>query len=198
MQRLLTRLNAPYPFSSRFRESISTILFVSAFVVLWYVLAGSEEATVGARIGYAFLYGLATLLTASLNVLLQSRLVSPAWEQNWKVKYELLFYAWQFLSIAVVIYLLAMLLHASGFRFAELLMSVASTVLIGGIPLSIHVLREQNKLLRQHLEEASQMSRFAERPTADLATPNAERQQTITIANQEIQLADILYVESDK
>ncbi|MEM7658093.1 MAG: LytTR family DNA-binding domain-containing protein [Bacteroidota bacterium] len=204
-QSLGRRLQLAFPYSSTLRESLPTIGFISGFVLLWFALFGEVEGGWEQQIGYACLFGGATFLVAVANILLVQGLVSPQLEQQWKVKHEISVYLWQFFSIALVIYVLTVWFMELPFTAWTLFNSLFSTVLIGAIPVSIHVLRQQNKWLKQHLTEAAQITPSSSPPTTPPVSDPQEgsplpssRKMTLILGEQEVAPSDILFAESDK
>jgi hypothetical protein len=192
----LHKLNQPYPYANRIGDSLKNILLISIFVFAFVFIFRSTEMTengpTGQRLLYAFYFGALTLAVACFNLWILSWFSTNRMEQDWKVKHEIALYLLQFGTIAIAIFLLSDYLMGGRLGVSEFFWSILSALVVGGIPVVFLVISEQNKLLKKHLAEASQIN--AGEPFSKRETEEA----LLQINEVSIPLADILYAESDR
>ena len=163
----LKKLNNLYPFTSDVRKSIITILFI-AFIVFLLVLffrsdSYTENGSWSERLLISSYFGIVTFSIPTITTLIIQKVITPERELKWIVKYEILLYLFHFMTIALGNFLLSNLLFQQDFSLFNLGQAISSTVLIGSIPVSIHVLNEQKKLLKKNLSEAELINQQQEK-----------------------------------
>lgn len=192
----IEKLHQAYPYTSRYRDSLKTLLIISGFVFLFVfhfrTVQPSPDTSWLRQLGYAFCHGIATFFIASLNLVILRLFVSLQAEQSWKVKHEIGLYLVHFLTIAIASHFLTDWIMERPFTFGLFGVSVGSTLFIGGIPVAFLVIAKQNKLLKKHLQEAAQLNEQEPMPSS----PPSEA--LIQFNGLEVPMTEILYAESDR
>ncbi|MBN2890239.1 MAG: LytTR family transcriptional regulator DNA-binding domain-containing protein [Bacteroidales bacterium] len=194
----MSKLNNPYPCNLSIKDNIKTISFIGLFVFLFVLLFRADQLTNGAgwfeKIKISFFYGSIAFFVPLINVIVITIFISPKKEQNWTVFKEILVYLLHFATISLANYFLSSYLTGSEKTFSNFLQSVIITTAIGAIPVSIFVISNQNKLLKQHLQEAKEIT-----DNQLNRQQKAEKKEQLKInENEFISVSDILFVESDK
>lgn len=191
-------LNSLYPFESDFKESLKVIFFIGLAIFFLVLFFRSETYTNDGpwsqRVFISSYFGLVSFLIPIINTLIFQRIVTPEKEQKWKVKNEITLYMIHFLGISLGNFLLANLVFAKDFSFLNLGHAIFSTLVIGSIPVSFHVLNEQKKLLKKHLAEAKKLNEQQHNSQAD--PENDEK--IIEVGSIRFTERELLYIESNK
>ena len=194
----LEKLNNLYPFTSDFKKSILTILFISIVVFVLVLFFRSEIYTDNGpwsqRILISSYFGLVTFVFPSITTLIVQNVITPEREIKWTVKNEILLYLFHFITISMGNFLLSHLVFENDFSLLNLGQALFSTIFIGSIPVSIHVMNEQKKLLKKHLSEAELINDQQDRK--DNSSPDSNL--SIEIGSLKILERDLLYIESNK
>lgn len=196
INKLKKQFNQPYSYSRNFRAAMSTILFISGFVFLFVMIFRSSDL-IGAntffkKALYSSYYGIITFAVASLNFIILNRIVNHKKEQNWKVKNEFMIYALQFFTISIAVYFLNVLMRGNELVIIDFLSTVLITVVVGSIPVSLHLINEEKKLLKQNLAEAQRI---------DLPEKSLNQKPdsfAIKINSNDLTVSSLVYIESDR
>ncbi len=166
------------------------MLFVLVFRSDYYTQNGGLVK----RILVSTWFGLATFAGASLNTLVLKLILPQEKENKWKVRHEIMLYAFHFFTIAVFNFLLAsfVLRFIESFSFWSFLSVVSSTLLVGIIPVSIHVLQLQKKLYKANYDLATELNQSLHKEESN------DQQNRITIKDEEVIIEEIVFVESKK
>lgn len=195
---LFKNLNSPYPFGSDFKESLKVIFFIGIVVFLLVLFFRSETYTnngpISQRLLISSYFGIISLIIPIINTLIFHWIITPEKEQKWKVKNEIILYMLHFLGISLANFLLANLVFEKSFSLLNLGQSVFSTLLIGSIPVSIHVLQSQKKLLKKHLADAKKLNTQHHSHQAN----SKKEKDIIEVGSMTFKGDDLLYIESNK
>jgi DNA-binding LytR/AlgR family response regulator len=163
---ILSWLKKPYPFANDIRHILAGNLIIGAFIALFLIVFQPfninlwiTDNKIIKLIGFGFVSFLApTLFALLLRVLLSDKMR----EQNWSIGSELI-------SIMIVLMLVALgnlayswMLGITAFSLSEYASALIITCIIGVFPVSIHVARKHNRLMKLHLEQALQLSKELE------------------------------------
>jgi len=142
----------------------------------------------------SFWFGFATFAGACLNTAILAFILPKKLENNWSVRHEIMLYALHFFTISVFNYLLAayLLRFTESFSVWPFLSVVSSTLLVGLIPVSIHVLQQQKKLYQNNYELAAQLNQKL------LEGDSKEKNDPLDLNNNKISVDELVYVESRK
>lgn len=188
----------PFPFTGRFSDSVKTFAWISCFILLFVLIFRADYYSQGGgifeRVLIAFCFGVATFVGASLNTLLLKVFFPPNQESSWTVKHEIKLYALHFFTIAVFNYLLAayFLRLIENFSFSAFLGVISSTLLVGLIPVVIHVLQQQKKHFKESYEKAAELNLNLKKPASKA------RADLIDLNNHKVIVDDLVYAESRK
>jgi len=195
---ILNRLNKAFPYGGNFSTSFKTFLFISGFITIFIFLFRSNQkfpdASTSYRLVVSLLYGIATFAGASFNTLILYLTISNKAQDNWKVWKHILLYLLHFFTITILLFFLNAFLAEglSDLTFLAVVKSFSTTVLIGVIPVSIHVLYEQQKLYKNYYRQALEIEENRKKKEV------VEEDISITIGENTLLASDILFLESDK
>ena len=166
------------------------MLFVLVFRSDYYTQNGGLVD----RILVSTWFGVATFTGASLNTLVLKLILPQEKESKWKVRHEIMLYAFHFFTIAIFNFLLAsfVLRFIESFSFWSFLNVISSTLLVGTIPVSIHVLQQQKKLYKANYDLATELNQSLHKEESN------EKQNRITLKDEEVIIEEIVFVESKK
>lgn len=194
----LTKLNKPYPYTGNFKASVKTFVLISGFIFFFVFLFRSDQLTQNAsyshRLLVSFYFGLITFLGASFNTLILRFFISTKEELKWKVWNEILLYGIHFFTISISVFFLTSIVTHTPLEFSvwSFIKSVSSTIIIGLIPVTIHVLNEQKTKFKKYYELASKLNpEIVQRKIA-------QTENTLTLNSKSYPVSDILFAESNK
>ena len=192
------RLNNSYPYTSELKDSLKTIFFIGLFVFLFVLIFRSDSLITNGsfsnKLLISFYYGLIAFFLPLLNTIIVNIFMNKKRGTDWKVKHEIGIYLLHFASISAANYILSTYLLNNEVNLFGFIQSVIITVLIGLIPVSFHILNMQKKLLKRHVEEASNINKR----NKFISNHESLLSQSIEINSIHIDLKNLLYIESDK
>jgi hypothetical protein len=193
---LLQKLNSPYPFTARFPEALKTIIFISSFIVLFVFLFRSHQFGIEHsgwnRLLISSHYGIITFVVAAINTFIFHSIITTKRESEWKVWYEILLYLIQFFTISIAIFFLSIYTTHKTLTILDFFRSVIQTTLIGAIPVSLHVLYQQNKLYKENFNIALVIDNSIH------LNEDKTRKEVIELDGSAYPISDILFAESNK
>ncbi len=193
---LLQKLNSPYPCSSRFPAALKTIMFISVFIVLLVFLFRSHQFGIDhnwwSKLLISSYYGIVTFAVATVNVFIFLSLVTTKRESQWKVWNEILLYLIQFATISIAIFFLSKYTLHTNPSILDFFKSVIQTTLIGAIPVSLHVLYQQNKLYKENFNIALGIDEKVH------LFDNKTTKEVIELDGLAYPISEILFAESNK
>ncbi len=195
---MINRLRALYPYNSTVRKSWKAIAFISGFIFFFVFFFRTTQIDpdpgVPKRLLLSFLYGLVTFSVAIINTLIFSLVISQKERDRWQVWKEMVLYLIHLVTIAFVNHLLSSITVDNSITAFNFIKAVISTTVIGAIPISLHILNEQRKLLKTNLEEAQKVNQSMNWPEHQELKENVE----ITVEGITMDLNQVLYIESNK
>ncbi len=189
------QLNKPYPFTSDLKRSAKTIMVigVSVFALMFIFRSNiTNNEGVWVRLLASSYFGFFAIIIPFINTLIIQKLVPANKETNWTVKNEITIYLLHFITIGN--YILLINISEELFSFFNFIETVFLTTIIGGIPVTIHILNEQKKLLKKHVDEAHNIN------TRNNSLPEqaAESILSLEIESYSFKPNEILFIESNK
>jgi len=163
---ILSWLKKPYPFANDVRRMLAGNLLIGSFVALFLIVFQPFNINLW-NTDYKILkllgFGLVSFLAPTLFALLLKVLLSEKTrEQSWNIGSEII-------SVMAVIMLVALgnlvyswMLDITALSFKGYVYALAITCIIGVFPVSIHITRKHNRLMKLHLEQALRLSKELE------------------------------------
>ena len=193
---IFQKLSNPYPFTARFPEALRTIIFISSFIVLFVFLFRSHKFGIEHngwnKLLISSYYGIITFAVAATNTLIFHSIKTTKREREWKVWNEILLYLIQFLTISTAIFFLSRYTMHTAASILDFFKSVIQTTLIGSIPVSLHVLYQQNKLYKENFNIAMGIDKSIH------LDEDKKTKEVIELDGLEYPISDILFAESNK
>ena len=154
----------------------------------------TNDAPLLRRLLVSLYFGLATFGVALLNTFIFRVAISNQREQNWKAKHEIGLYVIHFFTISISVFFLTYLIaeQSAALSITGFLRSVLSTIFVGSIPVSIHVISEQKRLFKKNFELAAQLNPGLKDRPAQGRLPEMD------LNGKSVSLNDLLYAESDR
>ncbi len=194
----LDRLQKPHPYKGSFSDSLPTFIFISAFIAIFVFIFRAHqifpEASISERAFISILYGFTTFAAVSLNTFVLQMVTSQKAENNWKAWNTISVYILHFFTVSICLYFLkgAILGELSYYSHTGLLKSFTRTIATGIIPVSIHVLYEQNQLYKKYYKQAQKLE--SERTERDII----ETEEIKSFGSHDISISNILFLESNR
>lgn len=155
---ILPFLNKPFPRSEINKRSVITNFFVGGFVALFLIVFepfGISQWHTDIKALKLAGFGLVSFIIPVLvSTIIFQIIQKKTIEDNWTVGKEIIVILSILLCIALGNMLYGRLLHIMPFSWKGFLFAFASVILIGIFPVTLHVLRKHNKLLKINLEKA--------------------------------------------
>jgi hypothetical protein len=151
--------NNPYPFSDDLKHNTKIIFFTSLGVFAFlFLFQPFDINSLPVKERYYLLSGLAgiTFLSLSINLLLIPSLFPKKFtSEGWNIKKEILWNLWILFTILVGYFFYTNSLGAMKFGFNMVIKLLLTAV----VPLSVLIIVNHNKMLREHLKMADELSK---------------------------------------
>jgi hypothetical protein len=151
--------NNPYPFSDDLKHNTKIIFFTSLGVFAFlFLFQPFDINSLPTKERYYLLSGLAgiTFLSLSINLLLIPSLFPKKFtSEGWNIKKEILWNLWILFTILVGYFFYTNSLGAMKFGFNMVIKLLLTAV----VPLSVLIIVNHNKMLREHLKMADELSK---------------------------------------
>jgi len=155
---LNTFLNKPFPRLEPDRKNVVTSFFVGSFVALFLIVFEPFQLNewhtnnkIIKLIGFGVISFIMPLI---LNIIVARVISKETIEDNWTVGKEILMLTAVIILIAFGNLIYGNLLGVMPLTFKGFLFALSSVVMIGIFPVTIHVMRKHNKLLKINFEQA--------------------------------------------
>lgn len=161
---ILSFLNKPFPKSEIDKRTVINNFFVGCFVALFLIVF--EPFRIGewqdkSKIIKLAGFGLISFVIPTLVAIIIARSIhKKTIEDNWTVGREIAAILIILMCIAIGNMLYGRFLYIMPFSWKGFLFAFASVVLIGIFPVTLHVLRKHNKLLKINLEKAVTVNQY--------------------------------------
>lgn len=201
-------LTKPYPYLGDNKRYVLNNLIIGLFVAFFLVVFQPFEINLWKTdyktlklIGFGFVSFLVpTLITLTTNTLLPAKLK----DENWTVGSEMTVILSVLLFIALGNLIYSTLIGIAQLSFRSYLSALAVTLIVGVFPITFHVVRKHNKLLKMNLEQTLLLNKELEQQ--HIQTQQTQPTETTNglvrfIAENEkdefkTELANLLYIES--
>lgn len=149
-------------------------------------------------------YGLVTFVTLCFNFLILPKLLPKIYsEEKWTTLKEILTILWCFFSIGIINFIYTNLLGFNNLSLTTFLTFQMYTLSVGIFPLSVIVILQQNRILKQHLKGAREINKKIQlslnSPEINSMSPKTK---TIILTSEsgkeklKIDLNDLLFIQS--
>ncbi len=161
---ILSFLNKPFPRSEINRRSVITNFFVGCFVALFLIVfepfdisQWQTDMKALKLSGFGMVSFIIPIIVSTLIIqIIQKKNI----EDNWTIGKEIVVILSILLCIAIGNMLYGKLFNMMPFSLNGFLFAFASVILIGIFPVTLHVLRKHNKLLKINLEKAVSVNQY--------------------------------------
>jgi DNA-binding LytR/AlgR family response regulator len=160
---ILSWLKKPYPFANDIRRMLVGNLLIGSFVALFLIVfqpfninPWNTDYKILKLLGFGLVSFLAPTLFA---LLLKVSLSEKAREQSWNIGAEIISVMAVILLVALGNLVYSWMLDITALSLKGYVYALAITCIIGVFPVSIHITRKHNRLMKLHLEQALQISK---------------------------------------
>jgi len=194
-------LQCPYPRQEGLRGSIKSAVFVGLFIYLFLeIFQPFGLSRIPENKSHIFAgYGLITMIVMLIFQTFIPKVLKTLYQRNWTIFKEIV----QSIGVLFIIGLCNFLYTAAiglvNTELYTLLLFQFFTILIGAIPITVQVFIEQNRALKQNLQEAVKMN---ERIRAAKFWSADDREETVTLVSENeknravFNVSDLLYIHA--
>lgn len=199
---IIAFLNKPYPYLGNFKRNLVVNFFIGCFIAFFLIVFQPFDINQWVTsnktlklLGFGFVsFAVPLLISAVIAVSFSRKLL----EDNWRVWTEILNIAIILLFIALGNMLYANLLGATSLTLKNYFGALATVLLIGIFPVTLHVITKHNRLLKINLEKAAQVNQHLDEPVKE---QHIEQTQLVLTAENEkdkiiLHPARLLFIES--
>jgi hypothetical protein len=205
IKKITAYFNQLYPYEYNIKRSLLKIFgfgfFVFGFLMIFQPFGLREiESRIQDRI--ILEYSALSLIILTLNILILPKLIPGFFIENkWNVKKEICFISWNIFTIGLCNSLYASFLRGNDLSIGMVINFLILTFSIGIIPVTIMVVLNQNRLLKQYLDKAEEINKKIH-SSEYLTKKDKTRDQIISLNSEtgrdvlQIGLDDLLFLKS--
>lgn len=195
-------LEQPHSHDPDIKRKWITIFGFGLFVVIFSLVFHLHEREGVINTFIVLGFGLITIFLMTINWVFLPLLI-PRWfhEDNWTVAKEIFFHLWNIFLIGLGNLLYS---HIGGYyeiNLSTIIKAQITTILVGIFPITFIVLLKQNRLLKKHMNAASEFNKSIQSP-GFLSVDKQILNQLISLSSEggkdriQIQLGNLLFLKS--